>query len=264
MTKSKSDALRRADRVLVGAFAGVFSFSAGVVFGHSAPQAQHVAPDTKPIVSAVVQTADGVGAIAPGTDKMPIRVVYTSGEVGTAMPAVASSESLSSPVPGSATSALAEEQEVVKILEDQRCLAEAMYYEARGEGTSGEEAIAEVVFHRMRAPGYPRSICGVVYEGAARGHGCQFSFACDGSMLQTKNSAAWGRARILAAKIIAGAVRLEDVTGDAISFHAADVLPDWADHLERTIQIGNHVFYRAASRVAHGDVATAQGTDGSF
>jgi spore germination cell wall hydrolase CwlJ-like protein len=140
------------------------------------------------------------------------------------------------------------ELEMVRILEDQRCLAEAMYYEARGEGRSGQEAIAEVVFHRMRTPGYPRSICGVVYQGANHGGGCQFSFACDGALQRPKSIAAWSQARVLAAKIMTGIVRLEDITGDAISFHAADIQPDWADHLERTIQIGNHVFYRSLSR----------------
>jgi hypothetical protein len=84
-----------------------------------------------------------------------------------------------------------------KLLGEQRCLADAMYYEARGEGEEGEKAIAEVVFHRMKARGYPHSLCGVVYQGAGSGHGCQFSFACNGEMLQTKNWSAWARAEWL-------------------------------------------------------------------
>lgn len=140
------------------------------------------------------------------------------------------------------------QEAMIRILQDQRCLAEAMYYEARGEGREGQQAIAEVVFHRMHTPGYPRTICGVVYQGAERGHGCQFSFACDGELDQPKSSGAWARARTLAARIMAGIVRLGDITGDATSFHAADIQPDWADTMERTIQIGNHVFYRSAAR----------------
>lgn len=135
-----------------------------------------------------------------------------------------------------------------KILGEERCLAEAMYYEARGEGVEGEKAIAEVVFHRMKAPGFPHSLCGVVFQGVGSGHGCQFSFACDGKMLATKNFGAWLRAKRLAVRIVSGVEQLGNETADAISFHAIDVEPDWDDHLIRTIQIGNHIFYRSALR----------------
>ncbi|HEX4078976.1 MAG TPA: cell wall hydrolase [Rhizomicrobium sp.] len=135
-----------------------------------------------------------------------------------------------------------------KLFAEERCLAEAMYYEARGEGVDGEKAIAEVVFHRMRSRGFPRSVCGVVYQGAVLGHGCQFSFACNGELEQPKAMGAWARAKRLAAGILTGLVQLRDETEDAISFHAVDVQPAWSDSLVRTIQIGNHVFYRAASR----------------
>ncbi len=137
-----------------------------------------------------------------------------------------------------------------RVAAEQRCLAEAMYYEARGEGLDGEKAIAEVVFHRMKSRGYPHSICGVVYEGAAVRHGCQFSFACNGELQLPKTMGAWASARRLAGKILGGIVQLGDETGDAISFHAADIQPGWGDGLVRTIQIGNHVFYRAAARSA--------------
>jgi spore germination cell wall hydrolase CwlJ-like protein len=135
-----------------------------------------------------------------------------------------------------------------KMLAEQRCLAEAMYYEARGEGIDGEKAIAEVVFHRMKSAGYPHSICGVVYQGAALKHACQFSFTCSGQLLQPKMPGAWQRAKRLAARILGGLIQLEDVTEDAVSFHAAGVQPGWGERLIRTIQIGNHVFYRAAAR----------------
>ena len=134
-----------------------------------------------------------------------------------------------------------------KFLAEERCLAEAMYYEARGEGEAGQKAIAEVVFHRMKARGYPHSLCGVVYQGAGSGHGCQFSFACNGEMLQAKNFGAWSRAKRLAARIISGVQELGNATADAISFHAVDVEPGWDEQrLIKTIQIGNHIFYRSA------------------
>lgn len=135
-----------------------------------------------------------------------------------------------------------------EMLADRRCLAEAMYYEARGEGMEGEKAIAEVVFHRMKTPGYPRSICGVVYERAAPGHGCQFSFTCNGQLHLVRRVGAWANATRLAERILSGIVRLGNETGDAISFHATGIEPGWSDGLVRTIQIGNHVFYRASPR----------------
>jgi spore germination cell wall hydrolase CwlJ-like protein len=57
-----------------------------------------------------------------------------------------------------------------------RCLTQAIYYEAALEPTEGQEAVAQVVLNRVRDPNYSNSICGVVYEGAERRTGCQFSF----------------------------------------------------------------------------------------
>src|SRR5580658_5547525 len=72
-----------------------------------------------------------------------------------------------------------------QLLAEHRCLAEVLYYEARGEGRTGQQAIAEVVFHRMNTGNYGHSICAVVYEGAGR-PGCQFSFTCDGELTRGK------------------------------------------------------------------------------
>ena len=135
-----------------------------------------------------------------------------------------------------------------RMLAEQRCLAEAMYYEARGEGVDGEKAIAEVVFNRMHSAGYPHSICGVVYQRGTTGHGCQFSFTCNGEMDEDKSAGAWSRAKRLAGRILTGLIQLGDATEDAIAFHAVAVQPGWGDHLVRTIQIGNHVFYRKPTR----------------
>jgi spore germination cell wall hydrolase CwlJ-like protein len=134
-----------------------------------------------------------------------------------------------------------------KLLAEHRCLSEVLYYEARGEGVQGEKAVAEVVFHRMRTGNYGHSICAVVYEGADR-PGCQFSFTCNGDLRGRKAPQAWLRAQILAARILTGEESLGDVTEGATSFHAASVLPDWANDLQRTVQIGNHIFYRNGSR----------------
>ncbi|MGC8534058.1 MAG: cell wall hydrolase [Rhizomicrobium sp.] len=135
-----------------------------------------------------------------------------------------------------------------QLLAQRRCLAEAMYYEARGEGAVGEMAVAEVIFHRMRSSFYPNTICGVVFEGAQDKRACQFSFVCNGDMERAKNPHAWAVARLLAAKIMTGAVRLSDITENATSYHAVSVDPRWAATLQKTVQIGNHIFYRARTR----------------
>lgn len=132
-----------------------------------------------------------------------------------------------------------------RLLAEHRCLAEVMYYEARGEGEAGEKAVAEVVFHRVQSRLRGRSICAVVYEGASR-PGCQFSFACDGSRAHAKSVKEWREAEILAADILAGAESLADATGNALNYHAAYMRPVWASKLVRTAQIGNHIFYRPA------------------
>jgi cell wall hydrolase len=140
------------------------------------------------------------------------------------------------------------ELEIAQLAQDERCLAEAIYYEARGEGTDGQMAIAEVVFHRLHHHGYPGSICGVVYQGVGAGISCQFSFVCNGEMLRKKTPADWYRAKRLAARIISGIIQLGNSTDGATSFHAADVEPGWSDSLERTVQIGNHIFYKPLAR----------------
>ena len=136
-----------------------------------------------------------------------------------------------------------------RLLAEHKCLSEVMYYEARGEGAGGQKAIAEVVFHRMNTGNYGHSICAVVYEGA--GHtGCQFSFACNGDRSARRDDQAWHAAETLAARILTGEARLANATGGATNFHAISVSPDWADTLERTTQIGNHVFYRGGAHAS--------------
>ena len=135
-----------------------------------------------------------------------------------------------------------------RLLAEHKCLAEVLYYEARGEGAVGQKAIAEVVFHRLSRGNFGPSICAVVYEGS-KGPGCQFSFTCNGDMKRPKHVRAWRDAEELAARILTRAVRLSNTTGGATNFHATSVAPDWSYTLEKTTQIGNHVFYRVAPRV---------------
>jgi spore germination cell wall hydrolase CwlJ-like protein len=129
------------------------------------------------------------------------------------------------------------------------CLTQAIYYEAASEGADGGRAVAQVVLNRMHHPGYPASVCGVVYEGSDRATGCQFTFTCDGSLLRTPVEALWTRSRKIAAEALAG--RVFAPIGHATSYHADYVLPYWADALDKTVQIGRHIFYRL--RGTYGD-----------
>jgi len=137
-----------------------------------------------------------------------------------------------------------------ELLAEHRCLAEVLYYEARGEGRQGQQAVAEVVFHRMNTGNYGHSICAVVYEGAGR-PGCQFTFACNGDITKERDESAWRESEALAAQILTGEVPLRNATAGATNYHAITVTPDWADTMNKTTQIGNHVFYRGTSALAH-------------
>jgi spore germination cell wall hydrolase CwlJ-like protein len=144
------------------------------------------------------------------------------------------------------TASIVEQAVMKKLLKEHRCLSDALYYEARGEGERGQKAIAEVIFTRLQKGKYGHSICAVVYEGAGQPN-CQFSFTCNGVLKQAKNVHAWTRAQQLAARILTGEETLKNATGGAVNFHAITVDPEWAGELARTTQIGNHVFYKKAA-----------------
>jgi spore germination cell wall hydrolase CwlJ-like protein len=134
-----------------------------------------------------------------------------------------------------------------QLLAEHKCLSEVLYFEARGEGAGGQKAIAEVVFHRMNRGNYGHSICAVVYEGKDK-PGCQFSFTCNGDVKRPKQEAAWQQSEALAAQILTGQIALKNATGGALNFHAVSVAPDWAETMDKTTQIGNHIFYRGMPR----------------
>ena len=125
---------------------------------------------------------------------------------------------------------------------DLECLTQAVYYEARGESAQGQQAVAQVVLNRVRHPAFPKTVCAVVFQGASVGHGCQFSFACDGSMHDRREPAAWRRAETVAARALSG-VTVASV-GKATHFHAARLGTVWAEGMIRVAQVGLHVFYR--------------------
>ena len=204
MSKKKtSDALSRSDTVFIAALAIILATASAAI-----GSAMTYRPSTE-----ITRTA---AALAPKPSPAPLQVI----------PASTGPDSISA-----------------DLLAEHRCLAEVLYYEARGEGRQGQQAIAEVVFHRMNTGNYGHSICAVVYEGA--GHpGCQFTFTCNGDLTKSKEEAAWRESEALAAEILTGDAPLHNATAGATNFHAVTVDPDWAETMNKTTQIGNHVFYR--------------------
>lgn len=122
------------------------------------------------------------------------------------------------------------------------CLTTAIYYEAASETVTGQRAVAQVVLNRVRHPAYPKSVCGVVYEGSERRTGCQFSFTCDGSLARTPSRAGWDRAKGIAFAALAGYV--EPSVGTATHYHTVWVVPYWAWSLDKITAVGAHIFYR--------------------
>ncbi len=126
------------------------------------------------------------------------------------------------------------------------CMAQAVYYEARGETYRGQVAVAEVVMNRARSGVYPGSICGVVYQGSHRATGCQFTFTCDGSLERRPRGAAWARAQQVARQVMLGYTR--PITARATHYHTTAVDPYWSSSLIETGRVGDHIFYRFPSR----------------
>lgn len=126
---------------------------------------------------------------------------------------------------------------------EKRCLAEAIYFEARSEPEEGQAAVAQVVLNRVSSGLYPTTICGVVYQNRHRWRACQFSFACEGKSLRVTEPEAWRTAVRIADEVTTGRTYVSDV-GGATHYHANYVRPRWARKLEKMDVIGHHIFYK--------------------
>ena len=122
------------------------------------------------------------------------------------------------------------------------CLAAAMLYEAGGSDVPGQRAVAQVVLNRVRHPAFPKSICGVVFQGQERSTGCQFTFTCDGALARAYSLDAWSRARKLAGKALGGSVFAK--VGTATHYHTDWVVPYWSASLDKITAVGTHLFFR--------------------
>ncbi len=143
-------------------------------------------------------------------------------------------------------------ERVARMQDERRCLATAIYHEARGEPESGQWAVADVIFNRVDSDRYPSSICGVVYQNADQGkYHCQFTFACDGKPDEGGIGNRIVRESWIRAYMIAEAALMQRQTGThtatlpktALFYHTQSVQPAWADKLRRVASIGSHVFY---------------------
>ena len=123
-----------------------------------------------------------------------------------------------------------------------RCLAEALYFEARGETVEGQFAVAEVILNRVSSKRFPNSICGVVNQGTGRKFACQFTYTCDGRPENIDDPRAWSRVGKVAKAAIAGAP--QPLTKGATHYHATWVSPNWARKYTKTYAHGVHIFYR--------------------
>lgn len=126
---------------------------------------------------------------------------------------------------------------------EQKCLAEGIYFEARGEEVKGQAAVAQVILNRVRAPAYPNTICGVVYQNRTWRNRCQFSFACDGTRPRVTSQRHYKLASDVAMAVTAGKIFLPEVASST-HYHATYVSPRWARTMDKVKKIGLHIFYR--------------------
>lgn len=125
--------------------------------------------------------------------------------------------------------------------EEHRCLALALYWEARGESDSGMIAVGWTILNRTRSVHFPGTPCAVVHQGG-EDRGCQFSWWCDGKSDHPRNYSSWTTARIIAAKLLVDPP--PDPTKGALFYHSKSIPTPWKRPRTRTARIGNHIFYR--------------------
>jgi hypothetical protein len=126
----------------------------------------------------------------------------------------------------------------------EKCLADAIYFEARGEPFKGQQAVAQVVMNRVFSGYYPNDVCGVVYQNAGRHLACQFTFACEGKDLNKVDEPdMWEQAKSIAKDMLDGKIWLAEV-GHATHYHAYWVHPSWVHEMTKLYKLGVHTFYR--------------------
>jgi N-acetylmuramoyl-L-alanine amidase len=129
--------------------------------------------------------------------------------------------------------------EIIDREESELCMALNIYHEARSESLSGQQAVAHVTLNRVESPKYPDTVCEVVYQRK------QFSWTWTLDNHTPHETRAWNRALSVATAVLADrdGPHGEDITGNAVMYHADYVSPYWIDSYDMTIKIGTHIFY---------------------
>jgi spore germination cell wall hydrolase CwlJ-like protein len=129
-----------------------------------------------------------------------------------------------------------------------RCLAEALYFEARGETVRGQFAVAEVILNRVKSERFPGSACDVINQGTGKKFQCQFTYTCDGQKEIIAEPRAYERVAKVARVALDGVA--PKLTEGATHYHTKAVKPRWSKVYTKTADIGVHVFYRHTWRTA--------------
>ena len=129
------------------------------------------------------------------------------------------------------------------------CLAEALYFEARGETIKGQFAVAEVIMNRVKSGRFPDSVCGVINQGTGKKYQCQFTYTCDGIPERIREPKAWSRVGKVARAILDGRAPM-NLTNGATHYHTTAVSPSWARRFPKVAQYGVHSVYRQPTRTA--------------
>jgi len=128
-------------------------------------------------------------------------------------------------------------------VKSEKCLAEAVYFESRGEVKRGQIAVAQVVMNRVFSGFYPNNVCGVVYQNSNRKLACQFTFACDGIPDKIEEPDMWEQAKEISRDMLDGKLWLPEI-GHSTHYHAYWVHPSWVGEMRKLYKIGVHSFYR--------------------
>jgi len=196
-----------------------------------------------------------IGMIAPNPDVMMAAVDETQeggeafDEFGTPGENIASDYAMAMVAPSAAASALAAtegQQQISAFLNNDRqfqCLAEGVYFEARGEPRRGQVAVAQVIMNRVNHDEFPDTICGVVYQNQHWRNRCQFSFACDGVPERITERAAWDVAEDVSRQVLENRDLIETIE-ESTHYHATYVRPRWAPRMIRLDRVGLHIFYK--------------------
>lgn len=152
--------------------------------------------------------------------------------------------------PSASVSDASSSSRYVSYRKELECLARAIYFEARGEPDRGQEAVALVILNRVKSEYYPDTVCKVVYQNAHMRNACQFSFACDGKPDEINEKDAYAKAESIATQVFGcenGGCESPNLFMRSTHYHADYVTPRWAKKLQRTGQVGRHIFYYTAS-----------------